>query len=189
MVTIIRHWIPYHDTEYRVRLKPQSWRYYLEYAPYGDLDSLMLRYRAFNRYLPELFLWHAFDSLATAICNLEYDQPLFPGLNHDHVLHLDVKPRNIVLGYETAHNAQRIGGIQAQSHQERRGDADTDLSIPEYPSLKLADFGVSVLSSRTSPVKFKQTKAHGTLGFFPPVRGIVRGCFFQLTNLGARQTG
>lgn len=54
--TFMRFRIPYDDTSYQIQLKPQVWRYYLEHVPYGDLGGLMLRYRAFNRYLPELFL-------------------------------------------------------------------------------------------------------------------------------------
>ena len=165
----MRFRIPYYDTSYRIQLKPHVWRYYLDHAPYGDLDGLMLRYRAFNRYLPELFLWHVFDSLATAICKLEFKEPPF-STGIDHVLHLDIKPANILLGYEIAHDDDHIGGFQALQHLLDEMNFKEKAGFPQYPSIKIADFGVSSFSEHDRPVKFNSLRARGTFGFMPPVR-------------------
>lgn len=101
-------------------------RFYLEYAPYGSLRDLMDRYRAFHRYLLEVFLWHSFNALARAVLELEELQR--PN-GEEYIIHCDLKPDNILLGYEKNTYTDRTGGL-----------LDTD----EYPTLKLAGFGLSL---------------------------------------------
>ncbi|KAK5101223.1 hypothetical protein LTS08_004830 [Lithohypha guttulata] len=136
-----------------------KWHYYLEFAPYGDLSRLMDRYRAWNRYLPEKFLWHVFDSLARAVCCLT-DHPtnmqsLPKGdvnpLAHERVVHFDIKPENIFLGYEKpVNNSEKslYGGI-----------AKFDDVVTCFPMIKLGDFGIAEFTaypdkSRKNPKSF-----------------------------------
>jgi hypothetical protein len=42
-------------------------RLYFDYAPFRDLEVLRMRYRAWEKHLPELFIWHVFHSLALAV--------------------------------------------------------------------------------------------------------------------------
>lgn len=101
-------------------------RYYLEYAPYGTINNLALRYKIFNRYLPELFLWHVFHSLAMAAVVMETP----PGESECYV-HLDLKPDNIFLGYEDGQSREPVftGGLNGEAVM--------------YPTVKLGDFGIA----------------------------------------------
>ena len=49
-------------------------RLYFEFCPHSDLEQLRLRYRAWDSYLPELFLWHMLVSLAKVAVMLENGQ-------------------------------------------------------------------------------------------------------------------
>lgn len=40
-----------------VQEEAPKWKFYLEYAPHGELARVIELYRAWNKYLPELFLW------------------------------------------------------------------------------------------------------------------------------------
>lgn len=110
-----------------------SARRYLEYSPYGNIQDLIDRYRAFNRYLPELFLWHAFNSLARAIC--EFEEAQAQQEIPKRILHLDLKPPNIFLGYEKNSPDPSTGIMQSGGL--------FDLGI--YPTLRVGDFGLAVL--------------------------------------------
>lgn len=128
-------------------------RFYLEYAPYGNLHNLAMRYKAFNRYLPELFLWHVFNSLARAALALET-------VGDDHAMcyvHLDVKPANIFLGYESAksQNPTATGGLDGE-------DAN-------YPSVKLGDFGVTENVSKIDNEGIRDCAGVGTPHYIAPV--------------------
>lgn len=50
-------------TRFRV---PDAQRMYLEFCEHGDLDGLRSKYRLWDQYLPELFLWRLFYQLAVA---------------------------------------------------------------------------------------------------------------------------
>lgn len=127
-------------------------RFYLEYAPYGTLKNLAVRYRAFNRYLPELFLWHVFNSLARAAVVLEG-----PEENDECYIHLDVKPDNIFLGYENAklQNPTTTGGLSGET--------------VNYPSVKLGDFGVTEKVIKRKNYGLIGTQGVGTTYFKAPV--------------------
>lgn len=129
-------------------------RHYLEYAPYGTLSNLLAKYKASNRYLPELFLWHLFNSLAKALVILEQGHP---NRGNNFVVHFDIKPDNIFLGYEATktRDPARTGGLDGE--------------VLNYPSIKLADFGLA-LAQRESQVLSMQTIAgRGTRTYLSPV--------------------
>lgn len=126
-------------------------RFYLEYAPYGSLQNLLARYKAFNRYLPELFLWHLFNSLAKAILVLESEgRPWF-------VAHLDIKPENVFLGYETtkSRDPELTGGLDGE-----------DVG---YPSIKLGDLGFAKRILDDEPISMRTLGRVGTPYYFAPV--------------------
>lgn len=129
-------------------------RLYLEYAPYGTLANLLARYKAFNRYLPELFLWHLFNSLARAILTLEQD---VPGIAPYYLAHLDIKPENIFLGYETPkrHDSKYTGGLKDDN--------------VKYPTIKLGDFGLGLPLKRAADIAMHEVGEVGTPHYLSPV--------------------
>jgi len=121
------------------------WRFYLEFSPHGELSRLMDRYRAWNQYLPEAFLWHVFDSLALALvakAELPTDPNELPDNTYykedDRIIHFDIKPENIFLGY-----TQPFSGVSAKKYggMAQLGGKKTAL----YPLVKLGDFGIADL--------------------------------------------
>lgn len=134
-------------------------RHYLEYAPCGTLEGLIMRYRAFNRYFPELFLWHVFNSLARATCELE-ESELVLAQQGRYVLHRDIKPANIFLEYEQNDRIGQTGGLN-----------DTNI----YPTIKLADFR---LARQADPRDIarppKDWYISGTSDYYPPVSPTVQ---------------
>lgn len=121
------------------------WRTYLEHAPHGDLAKLKGLYKVHYRYLPEAFLWHVFHSLAVAAramgpgddltTSLKTIGPAELDMHAGCILHMDLKPGNILLGYPEPHEqSNRHGGLQTL---DRVGE------IPVYPMIKLSDFGCS----------------------------------------------
>lgn len=121
------------------------WRFYLEFSPHGELSRLMDRYRAWNQYLPEAFLWHVFDSLALALltkAELPTDLDELPKTDiyteEDRIIHFDIKPDNIFLGYAQPFNvmsANKFGGLTQLGGSKRT----------LYPIIKLGDFGIADL--------------------------------------------
>lgn len=144
-------------------------RYYLEYAPYGTLANLLARYKASNRYLPELFLWHVFNSLAKALLVLEQ------GTANRHVetslIHFDIKPENIFLGYEAAKSSDPdvTGGLDGE--------------IFNYPSIKLADFGLARVFVEDTEPSMEEIGARGTPTYFAPVSRMSSTLIFIADNL------
>jgi serine/threonine protein kinase len=125
-------------------------RFYLEYAPYGDLYKLMYSYRAWDTYLPEEFLWHIFCSFANAavlmetgpFTHLEDREPI-----QWSIIHFDIKPDNIFLG----------------RRDERAMPAD-------FPAIKVADFGLADLTGQDDHNNPSVFQGKGTPGYIPPVR-------------------
>lgn len=127
------------------------WRFYFEFAPYGDLRVLQSNYRAWSTYFPEDFLWHVFHGLANAALTL-HEGP-FHGLDGGfiegpYVLHFDLKPSNIFLS-------------------DPVDEEDYDFS--NFPTVKMADFGVAKLTSPDDSQNPKDYRGLGTKGYHPPV--------------------
>ncbi|OCT45868.1 hypothetical protein CLCR_11230 [Cladophialophora carrionii] len=120
------------------------YRFYMEYCPNGSLGRICSLYRCWNTFLPEVFVWHVFYSLARA-CEALRDTPpadskmlQWPRTRGEdyadirenlYCLHMDVKPVNFLLGYP----------------QEGQ----------EYPAALLNDFGASAYTSHSGdgPIK------------------------------------
>lgn len=137
-----------------------SWRFYLELAPYGDLDGLIRRYRYYNQFLPESFLWHVAHSLlegAEVMMQCSRDEiPLrsTPLNDTDEVVNFDIKTVNVFLGYaERRKNASRRGGTTRY----------------DYPTIKLGDFGMAFFTGEDDHDNPCLYFAHGTRHCRPPV--------------------
>lgn len=146
-------------------MKKRNYRFYQELAPYGDLSSLWHKYRYWNTYLPEAFLWHLLDSLASAAIQMRdatkkglpdgrFDGPV---RREEQVVHFDMKPQNVFLGRPDHRVGKRCayGGI-------RKFD---------YPVIKLGDFGLSEYTGPNDPENPKRwLGGSGTTCYRPPVR-------------------
>ncbi|KAK5377634.1 hypothetical protein LTR20_002095 [Exophiala xenobiotica] len=129
-------------------------RYYSEFCPYDSLESLRLKYKAWNTYLPEAFLWHIFYSLAEGC--LKFSIGPFKNLASSrfgqrfpeaYLLHNDIKTENILLGSNITKDGKRQW----------------------YPVAKFADFGLSII---TNPYEALRNTARflqkGTRVWYPP---------------------
>ncbi|KAI1609090.1 kinase-like domain-containing protein [Exophiala viscosa] len=129
-------------------------RYYFEFCRYETLETLRLKYKAWNTYLPELFLWHVFSSLAEGcarfgsgpfknLASSRFGQSMPDG----YLLHNDIKTENILLGSNMTKDSQRKW----------------------YPIPKFADFGLSII---TAPNEALRNQARflqvGSRAWYPP---------------------
>ncbi|KAF1985667.1 kinase-like protein [Aulographum hederae CBS 113979] len=119
---------------------------YTDYAPYGDLHSLIHNSWANDRPLPEAFIFHVFHELVNACLIMSYDgaDPDLKtdnALDQSHIVHADLKPTNVLLGLE--------------------GDTAADSLFPGYPSINVMDFG---LAFRTSEHDSGNPSSHGSRG-------------------------
>ena len=99
-----------HLRQYKFQDDLKRVRFYQTFAPHGTVSDLVNTYNAFQQRVPESFYWYLLHSLASA-CPvmgnpLKEDAFLYniPGRarvpNHDdYMLHVDIKPLNIVLDY------------------------------------------------------------------------------------------
>jgi serine/threonine protein kinase len=123
---------------------PSTLRAYFDYAPHGDLYGLMKKYRAFDKHLPEAFVWHVFHSLAQAVLAMN-DGPWIRLVRDSNgklrkiklrkqvfLNHFDMKPSNILLSFSAAE--------QSPTTTTNSGEWKPEY---EYPQVLLADFGVS----------------------------------------------
>lgn len=132
------------------------YRSYVEFCPHDTLDRLGKLYRAWDQYLPEVFLWRIFHEFAIAgealrdnlpDDSLAWDESVPYDLrSNGSCVHFDLKPSNILLDHalEGAHEA-------------------------DFPRTKLSDFGLSVytdLNDTNNPCNlwWRRTKV-----FAPPV--------------------
>lgn len=132
----------------------ELWRFYFEFAPWGDLHVLANNYRAWNTYLPEEFLWQMFNGLATAALALETGpfRNLSSGKPYEDksafIVHFDLKPENVFLG----------DPIEM-----------TDPHFTNYPIVKMADFGLAKLTGLDDDHNPRSYRNLGTSGYRPPV--------------------
>jgi serine/threonine protein kinase len=144
-----------HLRNYKFNLPADKPRYYLLYAPNNTLEDLIRCYRVWDRYLPELFAWYVVHELSKAM--LALSQPIHKTslartdpefMENSWILHLDVKPGNIFLGYPLASN-EELHSIYESFSLGSASDTVDPISI--YPSIKLADFGVSDIENEDGP--------------------------------------
>ncbi|KAI1622081.1 kinase-like domain-containing protein [Exophiala viscosa] len=120
------------------------YRHYLEFCPHDSLQSLSALYRAWDTYLPEVFLWYVFHRLAISCQALHETPPLdslawsteLDGLarRNGYCLHLDMKPGNVLLDY-----------------------APEDPQDHDFPGPKLSDYGMSVYTcsdDQSNPIRY-----------------------------------
>ncbi|EXJ59823.1 serine/threonine protein kinase [Cladophialophora yegresii CBS 114405] len=133
-------------------------RYYTEFCEFGTLEALRLRYKAWNKYFPELFLWHVFHCLAKGY--LDFVRGRWRSLGHldfgqqvdgQYLLHNDIKTENIFL----ATNPSK--------------DQDTVW----YPKPKIGDFGLAT-TTNAGDINRNHAKAlqKGTPFWQPPEQRI-----------------
>ena len=144
------------------KLVNTTWRYYLEYAPYGHLDRLRERYKAFNTYLPEVFLWHLFHSLARATCAMattgHWRRLLRGGIQEQYpdgwnMIHFDIKQANILVSKE----------VQLKDELGATG------LTWSFPGIKLADFGLAMITGESDKDNPSDCFWRGTRYWAPPV--------------------
>lgn len=138
------------------------YRLFFEYAPYGNLENLMRRYRVWHQYLPEPFLWHVFDCLCHALTAMYAEPPRIRILGRyrrwpkgSQVVHFDIKPNNVFLGYEGA--------------SELDGPLTGGAEHISYPMIKLGDFGIGEITNPQDKNNPSNMWGQGTSGFKPPV--------------------
>ena len=143
----------------------KMWLHLLEYCPSLDLEGLRLTYKAMRKTFPEAFLWYTFYALAKGLVTMEegpFGEDLKPSKvrNGAYLVHRDLKPSNTFMGY---------------SHIEQ--DPDKVLSDPanymgtclDYPHAKIADFGLSKITTNGDPENTAYKQAHvGTAQWRPP---------------------
>lgn len=145
------------------------WRFYFEFAPWGDMRILKNNYRAWNTYLPEEFLWHVFHGLANAAYGLAESsfEDTETGENYKEgeavVVHFDLKPENVFLG---------------DPIDEPR------IHFQNYPTVKLADFGLARLTHRDDYYNPRHYRNLGTQGYRPPVRYLDKSLWLANANYG-----
>ncbi|KIW69466.1 hypothetical protein PV04_05342 [Phialophora macrospora] len=151
------------DSDVLVRLRQYQvdrnyCRYYTEFCEFGTLETLRLRYKAWNKYFPELFLWHVFHCLAKGY--LDFVRARWRSLKQldfgeqidgQYLLHNDIKTENIFL----ATNPTR------------------DEGTVWYPKPKIGDFGLATTTNAgelyTNQAKVMQA---GTPCWQPPEKRI-----------------
>lgn len=131
-----------------------KYRFFFNYCPYDSLYTLATKYKMWDAWLPELFLWHVMIQLLKGIQNLENPPPDYtlcevPGTTKTcFLIHLDLKPDNVLLDYGAIED-----GPDRSAH---------------YPDIRIADFGVSqytCLADKKNP----HSMDGGTDGYKPPV--------------------
>jgi len=103
---------------------------YLEYCPYGDLGNLLMHHQNINQPIPEPLLWHIFESLVNAGLLMERRTVTQANGGSTEIVHRDFKPQNAFLG------------LRPDSAPGRDNWA-------AYPTIKLGDYGLAVVTSPT----------------------------------------
>lgn len=155
--------------DFKNKSPERAWRFYFEFAPWSDLSVLKANYRAWNVYFPEEFLWHLFHGLARAALQLStglFERPVF-GTGQQtrsdetaYVVHFDLKPENIFLSEP----------IDPEDEDE------DDHYFSNYPTVKMADFGVAQMTRPSDLYNPSAYRASGTRGYRPPVSCLDKLC-------------
>ncbi|KAF2768833.1 kinase-like protein [Teratosphaeria nubilosa] len=125
---------------YRLRAKEMFTRIFMEFAPFGDCNTFCHR-----NHPPESFVWAAFEALAIAGLLMAHgEMQSSPGSGWWPIIHRDLKPDNLLLG------------LPLESRY--RG----------YPSIKLADFGLSLIIDPNNPPDPESLQIWGTMGCKSP---------------------
>lgn len=145
---------------YKFYTSQRKYRFYLEFCPHGDLERLRSRYRAYRTHLPEC-LWHLFKSLADVVSEMsqgpwtDLSGNHLPRLDASYMLHMDLKPVNVFLGYD-----------KDTSYQ---GNDETPGPLSGYPTIKISDFGLANVTNSSDPGNPRDYWGNGTPNFIPPV--------------------
>lgn len=144
-------------------LKPDqhgNFRFYFNFCPYDNLDTIARRYRMWDEWLPEAFIWHLLIQLTKGLQTLEQPHPddtlmEKPINTPSWVIHCDLKPANVLLDYA--------------SEQRKNADVGKDGIEPmDFPEIRISDFGLSVYTNENeidNPMSFTEG---GTDGYKPP---------------------
>ena len=154
-------WLPPHiDSRGRPqRTQNLEWRSYLEYCPERTLAQIVLLYSAWGTHLPEAFIWYTFHMLAKSCMSMDTNRNHLPfccerpaedfgkPFRSSFVIHNDIKDENIFLG-----------------------DKLTGWNLPwdNYPCPKMADFGLSQVTSMSDNKNQARWTHPGTVVWQPP---------------------
>lgn len=176
--------------QYKFNPEQDKCRMYLEYCAHGSLSALVEDYRAFDEDLPVRFLWYVFYSLAKAIhamngrlldeaflyeCRRKRGEPEWQDGEHC-VIHNDIKAVNILLAYSDDEWNGKDDPYKLQ---------DDDMT-KSFPSIKLADFGVSYYTSSVDKKNPPLGTGGGTPSGMPPEQ-IRCGMKFKVSLLTVNQ--
>lgn len=129
--------------------------------------------------IPEAFVWQAFNDLAQACYHMSIvrlDPSLEPPGRDFFVLHLDLKPDNSTYALSFSTLIQESSSRHDFLLTNDRacdivllGDPPSDPKKMNYPTLKIADWGMAEYTSVEDSKNSKQWKLHGTPRWYPPV--------------------
>lgn len=127
----------------------EQYRYFLESCEHGDLERLRIKYKAWQLYPPELFLWHLLSWYSEAQCNMT-DGPFRSLQSRDsgveladgYLIHRDIKTENGEI--PTPHRSLLLTPSVFLGRRIEHGIL-TDI----YPIPKVADFGLATFVSPT----------------------------------------
>jgi serine/threonine protein kinase len=149
--------------------------YHLEYCPSFSTEFVRINYKAMRLLIPELFLWYMFHGFAKGLIAMDegpfggYAAPsaTSSGRARRYVVHRDIKPDNVFLGYAPGRTEPDI-----TTGARFIGDS------LHYPYLKIADFGLSKITSLVD--QGNKMRNHGRAGSRPWLPPEQRA--FKITN-------
>ncbi|USW53820.1 Putative serine/threonine-protein kinase, active [Septoria linicola] len=119
--------------------------YYMDFCPYGDLDSIYTSYKkSRGEVIPEPVLWYIFLRLAQSCLIMERGDYITSRPGWPQIVHRDIKPPNVFL------------------------DVPDPTFFPGYPIPKMADFGFAFETHEDDPTNPRKWYGWGTRGFLAP---------------------